>query len=260
LLGLFAYHRDAPLVARALGLSLEELDAELQALGIRAKAHRLARGRDADLPRAAAVPGPSGPPVRRRSKKATPSPEPASVPSPPETEAALLKRVLAEVGPRRPALATRLGATGAALLARFRAAGLEREFALRERDLVRALWALHHASESKVAHELNLSETELRAIVSERGLARELGQVRDRFRRDVLRRKWPKERILEVLNRREALTDLGLLPELEREVVVRAGVIWKSLSGRRDALDLFAQKLRLTRGDAQRLSKLLADS
>ena len=55
LLGLFSYHRDAPLVARALRVSLETLDAELTSLGIRAKAYRLSRGTDAQMPRAAAV-------------------------------------------------------------------------------------------------------------------------------------------------------------------------------------------------------------
>src|SRR4051794_16389026 len=47
LLGLFAYHRDAPLVARSLSLSLEALDAELEDLGIRRKAYRLTRQTDA---------------------------------------------------------------------------------------------------------------------------------------------------------------------------------------------------------------------
>ena len=45
---------------------------------------------------------------------------------------------------------------------------------------------------------------------------------------------------------------------LEREVAVRAGVIWTSLSGKRDALELFAKKLRLSRDDAVRLQKLLS--
>src|SRR5207247_192013 len=98
LLGLFAYHRDAPLVARALLASLSE------------------------------------------------------------------------VGPRRTALAAKLGETESTLLARFRAAGLEREFALRERDLIRALWSKHRASESRVAAELQATPPDLRRIAAERGL------------------------------------------------------------------------------------------
>ncbi|HET9752720.1 MAG TPA: hypothetical protein VFP52_07155, partial [Myxococcales bacterium] len=137
LLGLFAYHRDTPLVARALGVPVADLRAELDSLDIRAKAYRLTRGTDAELPAAAAVKGPSGPPVRRRTRPPAPSPAPAG-PAPhaaPDPEEALLKSLLAEVGPRRTLLAQRLGASGGALLARFRAAGLEREFSLRERDL-----------------------------------------------------------------------------------------------------------------------------
>ena len=45
LLALFAWHRDAPLVAKSLGLSLDELSAELDDLKLRRKAYRLVRGR-----------------------------------------------------------------------------------------------------------------------------------------------------------------------------------------------------------------------
>ena len=55
----------------------------------------------------------------------------------------------------------------------------------------------------------------------------------------------------------DELRELGVLEGLEREVAVRAGVIWTSLRGKRDALDLFAKKLHLTREDALRLQKLL---
>jgi hypothetical protein len=258
LLGLFAYHRDAPLVARALRVSLETLDAELSSLGIRAKAYRLARGSAAQMPRAAAVVAPSGPPVRRRSRRAAPaSPPPPGDPMPLDGEAAMLRAVLAEVGPRRAALAERLGTSGGALLARFRAAGLERELALRERDLIRALWSRNRGSEAKVAAELGIAPVELREVLVERGLSRELEAQRDRLRREALRRRWPRERIEQVLDRRDELRELGILEGLEREVSVRAGVIWNSLRGKRDALDLFAKKLRLSRADAVRLQKLL---
>src|SRR5882724_2715315 len=50
LLALFAWHRDGPLVARSLGLSLDELHAQLDELKLRRKAYRLARGSDHDLP------------------------------------------------------------------------------------------------------------------------------------------------------------------------------------------------------------------
>ena len=43
LLGLFAYHHDAPLVARALGVSMEALVGELEALKIRRRAFSLTR-------------------------------------------------------------------------------------------------------------------------------------------------------------------------------------------------------------------------
>ena len=169
----------------------------------------------------------------------------------------MLRALLGEVGPRRDALAARLGVSGGALLARFRAAGLERELALRERDLIRALWAKHRASESKVASELNLTPRALRDLIIERGLSRELAAQRDRIRREALRKRWPRERIEQVLDQREELRELGILEGLEREVSVRAGVIWNSLRGKRDALDLFAKKLRLSRAEAVRLQRLL---
>src|SRR3954462_7056544 len=183
LLGLFAYHRDAPLVARAMGVSLSDLDAELDQLGIRRKAYRLARGTDRDLPAAAPVKGASGPPGRRRTKSLATEPPPAPPPKQIDPEQALLKTALAELGPRRQALAERLGTSGGALLARFRAAGLEREFALRERDLIRALWSKHRGSEAKVAEELGTTPEALRDVVAARGLSRELDAHRGRLRR-----------------------------------------------------------------------------
>jgi hypothetical protein len=168
-----------------------------------------------------------------------------------------LKTLLAELGPRRALLADRLGSSGGALLARFRAAGLEREFSLRERDLIRALWSKHRGSESKVAAELQMTPEALRDIAVQRGIARELESVRNRLRREALRRRWPQERIEQLLYRREELRELGVLEGLEREVAVRAGVIWTSLAGKRDALELFAKKLHLTQADAVRLQKLL---
>jgi hypothetical protein len=166
------------------------------------------------------------------------------------------------VGPRRSLLAARLGAGGAplsdaALLARFRAAGLERELSLRERDLIRALFAKLRASEERVAAELAMTPVDLRRIISERGLFRELTGLRDRLRRDALRKKWPGERIEQVLHKREELRELGILDELDREVAARAGVIWATLKGRKDALELMAKKLHLTSENASRLQKLL---
>jgi len=260
LLALFAYHRDAPSVARSLSLSLEALDAELETLGIRRKAYRIARGTDAQMPMAKPLAGPRGPAVRRRARGTPDTPPSApSRPTPaPPSEQDLLKATLAELGPRRALLADRLGVSGPALLARFRAAGLEREFALRERDLIRALWSRHRGSEGKVAAELHTTPEALRDIAVSRGIARELESLRDRFRKEALRRRWPRERIEAVLHRREELRDLGVLTGLEREVAVRAGVIWTSLQGKRDALELFAKKLRLSREDAVRLRDLLA--
>src|SRR5437867_3813962 len=83
LLGLFAYHRDAPLVARALRVSLAELTEELERLKIRRRAFALTRGSDHELPRASAVAGAhTGPPVRRRPKGGPRSP-PVAIPEPP---------------------------------------------------------------------------------------------------------------------------------------------------------------------------------
>jgi hypothetical protein len=186
LLGLFAYHHDAPLVARSLGVSLSELEGELDTLKIRRRAFRLVRGVQADFPRATAIPGArTGPTVRRRSKgDAPPPPEPAP-PSEKEVQARALKALLSELGARRTALAARLGTSEATLLARFRAAGLEREFSLRERDLVRALYSRHRAVEERVAGELRTTVEGLRRLVSERGLSRELEAMRERVRRKV---------------------------------------------------------------------------
>ena len=186
LLGLFAYHHDAPLVARSLGVSLSDLEGELDTLKIRRRAFRLVRGVQADFPRATAIPGArSGPTVRRRSKSDAPPPPGPPPPSDKEMQARALKALLSELGARRSALTARLGTSEATLLARFRAAGLEREFSLRERDLVRALYSRHRAVEERVAAELRTTVEGLRRLVSERGLSRELEAMRERVRRKV---------------------------------------------------------------------------
>lgn len=250
LLGLFAYHRDAPLVARSLGVSLAELTAELDALQIRRRAFALTRG--SYLPAATAAPGPRGPPVRRRTLAQKPAPPP---PLPdPRSE---LKALLAEIGPRREALAQRLGLSPAAVLARFRAAGLERELALRERDLIRALWSKHRASEARVAADLGVTPARLREIALERGLLRELDAIRDRFRREARAARWPRQRLEQVLHRGAELRELGLWEELNREVAARVGVIWKSLHGKPQALALLGKKLQIDREDAEKLRRLL---
>ena len=261
LLGLFAYHRDAPLVARALRLSLSDLNTELDRLKIRRKAFRLTRGNDRDFASAPVEAGHSGPPRRRRPKPAeAPAVEPP--PSEKDAQAQALKALLSELGPRRALLSVRLGAAGAplsdaALLARFRAAGLERELSLRERDLIRALWAKHKASEARVAAELSCTPEDLRRIAKERGVDRELAALRDRLRRDARRAKWPDGRIAQVLHQRDELSELGVLEELDREVAARTGVIWSTLGGKRDALELLGKKLRLTPADAVKLQRLL---
>jgi hypothetical protein len=238
ILGLFAYHRDAPLVARALSLSMAELELEIDALKIRRKAARLVNGRDVDLPRAALLPGASGPSVRRRSVRLASGRISASDPAPAggtaasaaragreaavAGQSARLRAVLREVGPRRGALAAKLGERGkplpdSVLLARFRAAGLEREFGQRERDLIRALLSRHRMALEPAARELQLSPEGLRALVKERGLTREVEAQREKERAKLRARNAPRDRVDQVLRQREWLSDLGILAELDGE-------------------------------------------
>lgn len=260
LLGLFAYHHDAPLVARALGVSMEALVGELEALKIRRRAFSLTRRTDAQMPMAAPVRGAkSGPPLRRRTKAEGAPPAP-SLPkrSERDQQERELRSLLAEVGPRRSALTSRLGGISQpALLARFRAAGLEREFALRERDLIRALYSRHRWREALVAEDLALPMAQLRAVVGERGLSAELDRLRDRIRREERGQKWPRQRIAQVLYRRDHLRELGLLEELEGEVAARTRVLWTKVRSRPQPLDELRKELQLTSSDAIKLQELL---
>jgi hypothetical protein len=257
ILGLFAYHRDAPLVARALSLSMAELEAEIDGLKLRRMASRLVRGRDVDMPAAAAVPGVGhGPPVRRRVRAPVPAQAPATkvVPSQPEAlavaapaqrrsggeqdveaQATRLRELLRQTGPRRDALAKKLGAPGKALpipvlLARFRAAGLEREFGQRERDLLRALLKRNRAALGPVAKELKLDAKALETLIRERGLAREVEAERAAMREKVRARGAQRDRVDQVLRQREWLADLGLLDELDGEVDSMVRALWRQAS------------------------------
>jgi hypothetical protein len=286
LLALFTWHRDAPLVARSLGLSLDELDAQLDELKLRRKAYRLVRGSEFDLPIARALPGaPSGPPVRRRARAARaeaatpqeagpppgasatqiPPPQTATARTGPAREDAVSKQagellaLLAEVGARRGPLAARLGRPGhplpeRVLLARFRAAGLERELGQRERDLLRGLYARHRGAARAVATELGLQPEDLRLLLRERGLAGEIEALRERFRNEARNRRWPREQIEQLLRRRAWLEDLGIAAEQEREVLSRARPAWER-SGSSPAR--LRRELRLSERDARELQALL---
>lgn len=255
LLGLFAYHRDAPLVARALGIPLPDLERELDALQLRRKAMRLVRGVDADLPAATAIRGgQSGPPLRRRPK------EPGAAAD--EKPEAPLAALLREVGPRRPLLAERLGTDGkplsdAELLARFSAAGLDRALAEGERNLLRELVQDHRGSTAAAARALGVTAQQWKTIVVERGLSRELIALRDRYRKEAREQTWPRNRIEQVLHHRQWLEELGLWDEFYREVETRVRLLWKDLRKNRMALDDLQHALRLNQSDAKDLQRLL---
>lgn len=302
-LTLFAYHRDSPLVARALGMSMDQLEQEVDLLKIRRQSRALLRGTDIELPKAASRAGAAASePVRRRAagskeaakkaekeakeaeaqaravlaaaKAAAPEPEPVreeveELPPPPPRgrlpvkpapgQAEPLKALLREVGPRRKVLCEKLG-TGrsplstAALLARFRAAGLEREFGQRERDLVRALLSRHRGALAPAAEELGLSPKELQDVVRERGLTREVETLRDQQRRDAREAKWPQGRIELWLRQGVWLTDLGLWDELDKEIDTRVRLAWKGLppAGKKRSA-LLARNLRIAPADAEAL-------
>ncbi|MFL5309580.1 MAG: hypothetical protein ACJ79H_03900 [Myxococcales bacterium] len=279
LLALFAWHRDGPLVARSLGLSLDELHEQLDALRLRRKAYRLTRGSEFDLPIARALPGAaSGPPVRRRPRRGGAQSPPAQASEPDAAErdaaapvaqprprgdvreqAAALLSVLAGVGPRRGALALRLGSPGhplpeRVLLARFRAAGLERELGQRERDLLRGLFARHRGAARAVAAELGLDAPALQRLLRERGLTAEIESLRERFRDEARRRRWPREQIEQLVRRRDWLDDLGIAGELEREVLSRGRAAWEASGG---SLARFRRELRISEADARALRSLI---
>ena len=278
LLGLFAWHKDAPLVARALRLTLDELQAELDDLGIRRKAFRLVRGVPGDVPRARQLPGvASGPPVRRRAHPPEPA---ATLGAPPEAtappaersaapdvaaQAKKLRTLLGEIGPRRRALAKELGSKGRplstpVLLARFRAAGLERELGQRERDLLRALFARHRGGERKVAGDLELSLDELKTLVRERGLAREIEAMRERYRGEARKADWPSAQLSNLALRRAWLEDLGIHAELSSGAVQRAGRVWEKARRSKDPVQALRRELRIGPAEARVLRDLLSRS
>ena len=309
-LTLFAYHRDAPLVAKAMGLTLSQLDEEIERHHLRRKTRALLRGTDVELPIAAPKKGPAGPPVRRRAAGAKeaaalakrvaaeaekaalaaeeerrrvleeeeraisrgegpvadlpPAPAHGRVPARPSPgQAEALKAVLRELGPRRKQLCEKLGSTGsplspAALLARFRAAGLEREFGQRERDLVRALLSRHRGALKPAGDELGLPPRELQALIRERGLTREVETLREAQRREVRSARWPQARIEQALRQRERLEDLGVLDELDKEVDARVRLLWAELGKRGGARpDRLARALHVLPADGAALAKKL---
>ena len=180
--------------------------------------------------------------------------------SPPVAQqAAQLRALLAEVGPRRAALGARLGSarhplSDRVLLARFRAAGLEREFGQRERDLLRALFARHRGSFADVASALGIDSEGLRRLVRERGLEHEMEALRERLRQQARRRRWPREQIEQLVRRREWLTDLGIEQEIQRDVTAKARAVWERSGG---SVERLRRELRISQRDARALRDLL---
>jgi len=280
LLGLFAWHKDGPLVARALGLTLDELQAELDDLGIRRKAFRFTRSGPGDLPRASALPGvPGGPPVRRRAHPPQPAakveraPEPGAPGRPAAgspasdvgAQAKKLRALLGEIGPRRKALARELGTKGRplsmpVLLARFRAAGLERELGQRERDLLRALFARHRGGERKVAEDLDVSLEDLRTLVRDRGLGREIEAMRERYRGEARKAAWPSGQLSNLGLRRAWLEDLGIHAELSTLAVERARPAWEKARRSKDPIQALRKELRVGALEARILRDLSSRS
>jgi hypothetical protein len=180
-------------------------------------------------------------------------------------QAKRLRELLGEVGPRRRALAQRLGTKGRplttpVLLARFRAAGLERELGQRERDLLRALFARHRGGERKVAADLDLSAEELRELVRERGLAREVEAMRERYRGDARNAAWPVAQLSNLALRRGWLEDLGIHAELSRLAVERAASAWDKARRSKDPVQALRRELRIGPPEARFLRDLLSRS
>jgi len=202
-------------------------------------------------------------PAARKNEPRTPLPRAPTAPS--AAQADELRAVLREIGPRRAALAARLGTPGhplspAALLARFRAAGLEREFGQRERDLVRALVSRHRGALKLAATELGVSKHGLEQLIAERGLAREVEELRERQRTSARAARWPKAALAQLLDKRDWLADLGLLDELQADARARVQLHWSDLpeSDMARRIEALAGKLGLRVNEAHALAAHLS--
>jgi hypothetical protein len=108
-----------------------------------------------------------------------------------------------------------------------------------------------------VAKELQIDAAALKALVIELGLSRELDGKREHFRRTAREKKWPAERIEQVLHERDYLEEIGLLEPLEKEVATRVRLLWRELRGKPQPLEELQRALRLSQKDARELQRLL---
>jgi len=117
--------------------------------------------------------------------------------------------------------------------------------------------ACSHASADAaraVAAELGIDPPALQRLVRERGLAAEIESLRERFREQARRRRWPREQIEQLVRRRGWLDDLGIAGEVEREVLSRARPAWERSGG---SLARFRKELRIAEPEARALRDLL---
>jgi len=144
------------------------------------------------------------------------------------------------------------------LLARFRAAGLERELGQRERDLVRALYARHRGGERKVAKDLDLSSQELADLLRERGLAREIEALRERYRAEARSAPWPAAQLANLALRRSWLEDLGIYAELAGLAKTRASPAWEKAVLTKDPVPALRRELGIGPAEARFLRDLFS--
>ena len=78
--------------------------------------------------------------------------------------------------------------------------------------------------------------------------------MRERFRDEARRRRWPREQIEQLVRRRDWLDDLGIAAELEREVLDRARPAWQRAGGSPQRLQ---RELRISASQARALRDLL---
>ncbi len=150
---------------------------------------------------------------------------------------------------------------------------LDRAFVAKERDLVLGTLTDNRGALSRAAFSLDLTGPELRSLIDQSGLATEVEELRERFRREALAPKNLKLR-LDLLARSKYLDDLGIrrkfserlegeLRELFRETLPDATSFDHliELTSRRHAVDDSSLRRAVERlGLSETLSKKVAES
>ncbi len=136
--------------------------------------------------------------------------------------------------------------------------GLADRFRAREAENVRFLFGFHKGARAKVAQALLLDPQELHRLLADLHLDGEVEAMRERQRAHVREKMPMPERLRLVLTREKYLADIGILPEVDRDVEAHVKAVFARCAQSAPASSAVEERVRRELGlDPESMRRLL---